>query len=301
METTTLKITQGCDKSWPITLNDPSTGNPITTYTTANTPSAKVWTGLQEDVVFAPSLTWVDPSQGTLTLSITASQTAALSPGRYKLGLYVSDGSGSLVDVAQGGVYLLIEGASGNPPTPGTAIYSMGPYAVYALPEYSLTDIYPTLDDEFTDKDLTGFARQLGLAREWIDRVILAHDTGGNWVIMADGGYSPVGGYWGGGLGAHTTNVWLRDQLKANTLMVTPLLARIINYYALSLILEASIGPDDKESAYERKSRSYLAKAEELTATYVAELDLNADGYPDYWVDCGTISTRSNRGGGGCI
>jgi hypothetical protein len=275
-----IPIIQGAAWSGTVTVAD-STEATVTTYlSSAWTPTVKVWGGQdQTPWTIEPTASWkTDGSDGLIDINFSASATATQEPAIYTLEVDLSPiGGGDKVPVFRGQVEIIQ--ASGTATVPPT-------YATYK----DLLFYWPNLAVINSDINMSGCHDHLGKAREWLDRVILAHDRPNSTFYVANGTYQPSN-IWGG-LGPAGTNIWLKQQLDANLLMVTPLVVEICSYRALGTILSSAIGADGKESPYERHGRNFLAKANEKVGTYIAELDQDSDGWPDYWVPCGTVSQR---------
>lgn len=117
-------------------------------------------------------------------------------------------------------------------------------------------------------------------AREWYDDLIQRHWRGGT-SLGAEGGLLSR-------RRSGQRNVWLKQQLDAGALMLTPAVIKANTYYALGMALDHLIGQRGT-TTYQELARQYFAEAEHRAVTTSAELDTNADGQPDFAVDLGYI------------
>src|SRR5262249_26067117 len=84
--------------------------------------------------------------------------------------------------------------------------------------------------------------------------------------------------------GARST--WLREQLDADTLMVTDQIRECAAKKALAFICEGQVGPSESQAPYARLARMYHSQADYLGTCLVLSLDTNGDGFPDVNIDC---------------
>ena len=84
-----LKVAQGFDETWGSVLLNRGVPTP---YPPSAPFDAAVWRGGDEAVLFAPAATWVDAAKATFAVAVSASQTAGLDPGLYRMQVGVSYG-----------------------------------------------------------------------------------------------------------------------------------------------------------------------------------------------------------------
>ena len=89
---------------------------------------------------------------------------------------------------------------------------------------------------------------------------------------------------------------WLRNALDSGKLMIDgdrgerP--REICARYAVSYACENQIGKGPEETSFQALGDFQRTTGDNLLAGYVAEIDLNGDGMPDLWIDCGRRSVR---------
>jgi hypothetical protein len=84
----TLSLRKGTTGTWTVTIANE--GGPVTTYTSGATLQAIIWSGDDQAALATLTPTWLDPSAGTITLTIGASDIASLSPQIYTLSLTIT-------------------------------------------------------------------------------------------------------------------------------------------------------------------------------------------------------------------
>lgn len=92
-------------------------------YTGLETLATTVWPGSNRAASFAATTTWVSPPAGTITIVITAAQTATLAPGRFELLARLTD-SGTVADCYECSIDVL-PAAGGIPLTGPASIVSV--------------------------------------------------------------------------------------------------------------------------------------------------------------------------------
>jgi hypothetical protein len=271
-----LQFTKGTDRSYDLELRD-DLGQAITAFTVSDLLSARVWLGGDTAVIFAPTASWVSAPAGTYQLSFAAADTATLDAGRYFLDVKITKAvGGRVIDALDAQVELL--------EAPGTA-EALSTYGTLrdAL-EYA-----PWLKDAITDQDLGDLSTHFHNARTWLEGIIQnkyragtysGPEVYGNRVRIT---YYPQSG---------EQNKYLQDLLDANKLMVRPRVVEMTAKRAIGTICRSMISPMAGDSNYQHLARSFLAEADALVLCYTAEIDSNADGYPDLTVPCGACSIR---------
>jgi hypothetical protein len=279
----------GADVARTLTLLDAS-GEPITSWSSGAVLSAVCWSGDDQQALFSPAVTWIDPALGTIAYTHNASQTAGLAPGYYQLLLTIS--AGSITRKGRIGVLKLLS-ASGAAAAP----------AVYCQ-RADLIAIAPWIESqEDLENDQNAFAAQRALAREWLDSQIVARDRHVNlaqkrrWGLWATLGVTFAAGA-GYDLGPdrgpsafpdytlRLTEQDLRASLNANQLMRQGFdvfgfdggsVERIAASYTLYLILDPQVGKIG-ETPYQFLAQKYHDRAKRLLFGWTARLDLNGDG-----------------------
>lgn len=272
----TWQVTQGIDAAWQITLRDEDDA-PVTTYTGHEPIVGTIRPGRSVAPVATLAPTWADAARGLVDVPIPASATAPLAAGLYLVQVKLADGGADffegLLEVAYG------PGQDALPPA----------YCSFD----DLLDYASWIEKLQTPKDLTGFARQRGRARSWLDDILV-----GLWKPQ---GAAPQAGQ--PGFGAWLTTggrdpapgTWLRDQLAAGGLIVRDQVREITAKRAIYLIGMPQLAR--LEQSEQTLARAYGREAEQLVKLYRAEIDLpdasgHRDGFADIIVNCGATSLR---------
>jgi hypothetical protein len=258
-------VTPGAALAIDVTLRD-ATGAPITSYSGAETLTSTVWPGGNRAASFTALSTWDDPSNGLITITITATQTAGLAPGRYQLLTRLTPGAGQPVDAY--GCTLDVQAVAGSDAAPSA-------YTTYAdLLRYGRSWLrqLQTQDDE------AGFAEQQHRARAWIEDLAHAHYRVASMAMV-------VGAQAFGPRRSGSRSVYLQQQLDAGTLMLTDQVVEAAARKALAYICEGQLD-GDPQNRYARLARMYHSQADYLGTCLVLQLDTNADGYSDITIDC---------------
>jgi hypothetical protein len=277
MASPTLEAIQGSDSNWQQTLISPDGITPYGLYPGSATFLCTLWPGGNLPAI-TPGLTaaWIDPTQGTYSLSLPLASSSLLTVGTYRY----------LVEIINAGVQTSVKVGSikviGRAGT-GSAIPVYGTMA-------DMKKILPSIEKLMdTDSDSAGFVTECGLAREWMDSSILRHYDFGS---MATAIYPCVG--WGStAYMTGATSKYLSDLLVANHLIVTPSVVKCVSLYALSLVCQAQIlGSGNTD--YLMLGDSFLRRAQDAMICLTAEIDVNGDGIAEITVELGT--TRPLRG-----
>lgn len=277
MDKPVYSVEAGTDASWLVTIQvTDSEGDqvPFNGFTSGDTLSAEVWAGQTGGVLATPSATWqTTPNTGVFALSLPASQTASLTPGRYWLRV--------LVNATDGTVRPVLDEVLKVAASPGTAATSIVPYCSHD----DLLEFAPFLDSlEDVDTDLSGFQRQRIRARQWLDSIIITR--GPSNASNLGGSISPWSlSYSSDGNSQHLVNL-----LKQNLLLVTPRVVEMTARKAIAYIIDGLIA--EKGTDYRVIARQHEAHAVNLVAGFVADLDLNGDGISDLSIPCNYYSTR---------
>lgn len=176
----------GYDKALSVSLLD-DTGA-AQAWSASDTPTARVWRGGDQASLFTPTCAWVSATSGTLTVTIARTDTASLTPARYRLQVKVTRASDSKEFLGQD-AWLVLTDAPGSGTVP---------------------DTYCTLDDMLDyagelagnlqeSADETGFQEERAKACTWTRRTVLSRagtlfdryaesytDLGEDWVTVLD-------------------------------------------------------------------------------------------------------------------
>lgn len=220
--------------------------------------TAIVWPGGKRPASFAPSVTWIDPTQGLFQIAISPDQTALLASGRYFGRVFLADPTlGQIVPYEWA---IDLASASGTEVEP---------------PSYCTFDDLRTygrswLDSLQTNADEAGFAQQRGRARQWLDDMILAACPRSLGPYLATGipGYNPLFNWYG----PNTPNPWLRAQLDAGALIQRGWVIEATAKRALSYICEDQVGPGTDPNSYAQLGWRLADQAETLALSRPAEI-----------------------------
>ncbi|WP_435016700.1 hypothetical protein TA3x_004274 [Tundrisphaera sp. TA3] len=276
-----MDIRMGTDRAWEITIKDVD-NNPIAYDPDNDVLSAVVWAGgSDQSVIFEPTVEWTDAPNGKVGLRINADDTtptigvtsmdqvaALVEPGRYKLLVFVTRTNPETQETRKEQVHAddlnLLE-------VPGTGT---------RLPSYvryrDLLSYSQAIKKAEADSDETGFAYQQFLASQWFNDLIISR---------IPEGYSSFD-HPGTSYGSSRATV--KGYLDAGKLVVTPTVVEIVARRAVSQIL----GSLSDQKTMIAMSANMQARANALISSYVAEFDLNGDGYVDFSVPVNVLSSR---------
>ncbi len=270
------EVFQGESLTIPFRIAD-QLGQPITTYTGDEALATDVWAGGNREEAFSPDTTWIDPTQGSVLITITAAQSAGMARGRYQLYSTIAAGSDPVA---------ILKAALDVLPTPATET---------ALPVYTtyqdLLDYAPWIGDLAPAEGHAGFARQQGMAREWLDEIIISRYGVGDTAPMIG---SPGFMNWSMFIGSvdFAPSKYLRDQLAGNALLIQPKTREIVACRALFYICRPQLGCVG-DTPYRDLAADFSRRANSLVKTYRAEIDLPPmDGWADIIVRCGSTNLR---------
>ncbi|MHC5536648.1 hypothetical protein ACYOEI_00055 [Singulisphaera rosea] len=251
-------------------------GNSVTSFTDQDVLVATVWEGKGQTSLLNPTADWILPSSGTLTLSISAEQSATLSPQRYYLDVRAETSDGRTIDLWD--AYLEVTASAGIDEPPSTYA-TLKDALVYA----------PWLSNELSDQNLSDFADHFHAARTWLEGIIQS-----KWRVSGAFGITVFGNVASSYPPMDTggENKYIQDILDANQLMLRPRVIEMTAKRAIGTICQSQISPNSGDSNYQRLAARFLAEADSLVVSYTAEFDLNADGYSDFNIPCGVSSIR---------
>jgi len=254
----TWQVTPGIDAQWTLTVTGEDS-NPITTYLGSEALTGSIRPGRAVAPVATLAPTWKDAANGLVSVPVPGSATAGLAAGSYLVTVGLADAS---ADVFEG--ILEVGYAAGTDTLPPV-------YCSYD----DLLDYVDWIGKLWTPKDLTGFARQRGRARSYLEDLLVS--------LLMGGGQDPY------------PSKWLRDQFANNSLIVRDqtkeITARLSTWYVCSPQLSRL------EEEEVKLARACRREAEQLLKLYRAEIDLpdqsgHRDGYADIVINCGATSLR---------
>lgn len=243
-------------------------GTPVTSYTTADTLACKLWAGDATSTLATPLASWTDPSQGLLAVTFRASDTATLTPARYKITLELTH-SGETVEAWRAWLEVLASPGSASAPK------------VYCTYD-DLLSYAPRLAKEQDESTLAGFAEARAQARRWLENIILKHS--------ANKRFSLLGGI---GTTSRGTNPYIKTLLDTDKLIVSPAVVEITAKKALSIVYGSCVSPNDKgKDDYLKLSDKWANEANRLAQCLVAEFDTNGDGFGELSIDLSVWDVR---------
>lgn len=269
-----LQILKGTSRDFPLTAMTPEGVAIAEDLTAAAAPTAIVWPGGDRPATFEPSASWVSAAAGTFKVSLADADTADIDPATYYLQAWAVV-SGRTLSLLPDGTTLEVL------PTPGASV---------KRPSYiTLADvraIAPWIDDLQVPDSYAGFDRQLSDSRDWLDECIKANYRGqsGGSTLGAHGDALDAWNSGGGG-----EDRWIKDQLAANRLLVSPQIRDICAYYAIYRICETLI--THTGGHYLAMGARARREAENRLATATAYIDLDGDGYGEIGVNFSSTNT----------
>lgn len=242
-------------------------------------------------LVAATNLTWVAPvspatTTNTFTLLIPggtgAGTTGSLPVGQYIIQVNVVASDANTYAVYEG--FLTVDFGVGTDTTPTT-------YCSYQ----DLLTYAPWVQKLQTDTGTAGFVVERGLARAWLDNVLVQHS---NWAFLhpqiGQPGFMPQAMF--PATVNMAPNLWLREQLNLNYLVRRQNVIEITAKKSLYFIGRSQL--DAMNEKQERLAMWFGADADRIVSALRAEITLgvadpnNADVWPSVVVDCGRGSLR---------
>lgn len=146
-------ITRGTKAEFTLMAKDSAVD--AVSFSASDTIAAVVLPGGRRASVFSPSCSWVSATSGTITVSISATQSAAIGAGIYRLVVTVATAadSGNPLEVWSGYIEFIDAAGSVAEPTKWATIEDMQAY-------------YPSITNFQSPKDQTNFGYQLAKATE---------------------------------------------------------------------------------------------------------------------------------------
>lgn len=246
----TSRCSPGSQWALQVPLTDPATGLPYDGYDPTVYIDCTVTGGPDNSAGAAqPLAAWDAATPGLIDLYLSPAQTQSLAAGFYSVTVRVDDPAGGYREV------LLLELEVVAPPVAAPPAYCE--YRDLLDHGGGWLTAVPVRADL-----VAGFARQRGLARGWLDGVILAH-----W----DGSGCGLHG-WGAGPGREA---YLRGVLDRGGLILTPQVVRIAALKSLAFVARAQTGQPtaDSVSPYAGWAADYDREADRQARCLVAGID----------------------------
>lgn len=263
----TWELCQGSGGSWEVPIQD-ANGAAIE-CTGSEVLSGNIWPGGTRASLVALTPTFLDPAEGTTTVSIPAASTTSLTPATYSVRLKIDDATYYLGQLR----ILASPGSTVEPPS--------------YTDDDDLRTYAPWIDALQPEGGQAEFSLQCAQARSWLDGILLSRWKPAGGLSLGDPGYNAFV-FEGSRDGP---SKWLKDQLAADKLIVTDLTKEICAKRALYLICKPQLGRNGDHS-YQDLARSFRAESEELLKTYRAEVDLDGSGYAGIVINCGATNLR---------
>jgi hypothetical protein len=269
----------GADGTFEHNIRD-GQGNLIgTSFAGTEALSASVWPG----GALAPlpgvlQSAWTAPFDGTVATTVRGAATAALVPGYYKVQVTVTTATATLP---------IYEGWLRLTPVPGTAT----PGPVYATFDDVVAYGGDWVQELISESGESGFQYELERARMWLDTAIvgkfrvLSYRYGPQyWVQLGTWPWGPP----------DAPDRTITEYLQQNLLIVPPRdqAVEICAHRALSQLCAKKVDFSDQTEKFRLRARYHNDKANQLFAGLRAQIDLNADGWPELAMNCGVISLR---------
>lgn len=265
-----LSVVAGRDGLWQVTAEDDA-GDPVA-FSVSDTPSAKVWAGDDQGVLFSPAVEWDSAPAGTMTLSVTDTQ-SAVDPGLYRL----------LVEVlraSDGAKLVVLDAWLSVTEAPGTA----DPPKVYCtyldMRDYGGGDWLQTLAKA---EGQTNFARERARARSWLDGIIARRYR--PWSSTKNGGFWSVSGP------VDSPDQTIADKLADDLLVVTDGIKELCALKALEFVCRQRVGME-ADDGYAKKAAYFRRLASNRLACTTATIDPDDNGVAQYAIHLGILSIR---------
>lgn len=255
---------QGRGLAIVVTLRD-GTGAVITTYDGTQPLACTVWPGGGQAPSCSPVAAWITPTNlGQVSLTLSPAMTSTLAPGRYSL----------LLDLTDAGVLV--------PAYEATLDVDGGPGTLTAPPSYTT---YQDLKDHargwlpmlVTRDDGSGFSREQGRARSWLEDCGHAHYRVAGMVMV-------IGGTAYGPRRSGARSLYLTEQFAADALVITDQVLECCAKKALAYITEGVVD-GDATARYSKLAAFYHNQADTLASCLTLALDADGDGTPDIVID----------------
>lgn len=277
----TIQQAQGVDQVYEIDVYDSTGITPVAAgvYTGQEPLTARLWAGDGQVAQTLSGVAWqtvapVPPNPVSLTLTVRATDTAALTIGTYRV---------QITTVTQNSLtQLLWDGALKLTASPGSAI---------ALPVYcqysDMLAICPWIDTiSDARRSQTDFAEVRAAARQYLDQLLIKNYRNLNAFPFQLGSGGAINVYIGPRQPIYY-NQWVTQQLAANALMLSPEVVRGQAYYSLYLAL-STVPSRNGTSDYGRFADFFFHQSRNLMFASTFQLDTNNDGFPENAIIIGT-------------
>jgi hypothetical protein len=268
-----LKVNQGIVLDQVGTARD-SKGAVFTGYTDSTVLAGVVWAGDDRAPLISFTPTWIDATQGTYSIQLSAAQTASLAVGSYTLTVRTADGAGELIRA------VLEVG-----PSPGTAAPLFSYITYQQMMVFSQGQV-ERLQDAVSDE--TGFAEQRNQASIDLDAMILARyqpvPGRSRRYVTPDG--SAAGPYRAFGPGPTgdpaPSRSTIRGYLGTTKLVLNADVVECVAHLALAIIY---LGQPGRDNPYREAGNSERALALQAFRRALIEFDTNGDGVAELRID----------------
>lgn len=276
-----VSVVQGSVADWPIQLADADGTTP--SYDSGDTVAAVVFAGSGLAALFAPAASWTGGtgySTGQVTVSPLSASTALLEAGGdYQLQVWWTSQDATRTACVGRRQLIVLPAAGGGSETVTTynALADMLQYAPWLQQVAG------------QDTDFEGFYKQRLQARNWFDWAVINNYRGasvGNFEFMSTLAFAFGGGVgWRRGVGPSPSMVsWLSEDL----LIIRPQVIEACAYKSIAQVGLAQIGVNAQQASF----GAYFRDLAERTMTAItAEIDLNADGIGEIFVNLGSTNT----------
>jgi hypothetical protein len=261
-----LTVPRGADRSWTFELRDSADGSLIVDYGASDALDGAIWSGLDQSPLVTLAPAWIDPTLGQVGIALAAADLDTLAPGLYRIEAAVTHDGARLP---------FLDGALEITPAPGSA----ATLAVYG----TLNDLllYAPQIQKLQDPraELAGFLGERARARTWINEACLdgyrPNYGRARRYVSADGTTAGPHLRWvaAGPNGATTPTIAdLRAALALGGLRVTEKVREAAAHMAAAIVY---LNQPGRDNPYHQLGAQHQARAVELLATAVIEIDLD--------------------------
>lgn len=266
----TLEVVAGSDRAWRTTLKNEGVA---LAFDPAAALDASVGRGGGEGTLFAPAIAWVDAAAGTVQMSVSAAQTAAVDPGEYRLLIGVT---------AAGARSIAFDGTLRVDSGIGTDAAPMVWCTLQDMFRHSSQ--LRTIHAEANRRAPTDFLDERGFATAEVKRrILLRYDPRAGMARVRRATPDPILGY---DVPDPTATVPTPAQVSAwigvvGGLVLEPTIREIVARLAVADVLErqSSSSRDARDDA-----RLFRDDADRLFKCYWAQIDTDLDGTADLLV-----------------
>jgi hypothetical protein len=278
------KIPLATSRTFPLQVMQADGYTPSTAFLASDVLTAAVWPGDDMPTIAMPAARWTDATIAAYQVAFGPTDLIPpLLPGIYRIRVRATRGPDT-VEIFRDSLEVVV--------TEGAGVATAA-YCTYEDMATECNWIKQFQDDE---EDQTGFLEQRVKARNWMDGLILyaAPVTGPGSLISRQTwwswSYSGVDPRNGTGLAVDQV---LAGYLASGCLMrATPQGSRIVTAtacYSLALVLRAQLGLSSEQAKF---AGYMMRRAHAEASSTVVEIDINADGKPEYAFSLGTTNSR---------